>query len=86
MKAQINKSEVMKRAWKIFRGNNPYSYSFSAALCRAWEVEKSNAAYQERKAQKDSAKTDYRQVLSASFEAGCAAYYRNAVQGQYFGD
>lgn len=28
MKTRINKSEVMKRAWKIFRGKNPYSYSF----------------------------------------------------------
>lgn len=43
MKTRINKSEVMKRAWKIFRGKNPYSYSFSAALRRAWFVEKENA-------------------------------------------
>jgi hypothetical protein len=86
MKTRINKSEVMKRAWKIFRGRNPYSYSFSAALRRAWEVEKANAACRVREAQKESAKTAYRPVLSAAFEAGCAAYYRNAVQGQYFGD
>lgn len=30
MKTTISKSAVMTRAWEIFRGNNPYSYSFTA--------------------------------------------------------
>ena len=86
MKTRINKSEVMKRAWKIFRGRNPYSYSFSAALRRAWVVEKANAEYAAREARKETVKSAYSPVMSAEFEAGCTAYYRNAVQGQYFGD
>lgn len=40
MKTQVNKSRLMKRAWAIYKGVNPYSYSFSAALRRAWEVGK----------------------------------------------
>jgi len=86
MKTRINKSEVMKRAWRIYRGRNPYSYSFSAALRRAWEVEKANASYRVSEAQKESKKTAYRPVPGAAFEAGCAAYYRDSRPGQYFGD
>lgn len=33
----------MKRAWKIFRGNSEYSWSFSESLKRAWWVERENA-------------------------------------------
>ena len=28
--SKYNKSQIMKRAWNIYKGNNPYSYSFSA--------------------------------------------------------
>ena len=46
MKATINKSAVMKRAWSIFRGKNrDYNYNFSASLRRAWAVEKESIAY-----------------------------------------
>ena len=45
--SKYNKSQIMKRAWNIYKGNNPYSYSFSAALRRAWEVEKAMIEYNE---------------------------------------
>lgn len=50
--SKYNKSQIMKRAWNIYKGNNPYSYSFSAALRRAWEVEKATIEYNERKAKR----------------------------------
>jgi hypothetical protein len=40
---KIDKSAVMQRAWKIYRGNSEYSWSFSRSLKRAWWVEKENA-------------------------------------------
>ena len=30
--SKYNKSQIMKRAWNIYKGNNPYSYSFQL-LC-----------------------------------------------------
>jgi len=96
MKATINKSNLMKRAWNIFRGNNPYSYSFSAALRRAWEVEKETIAYMERKAAEAAEAARWAAIraerrsnpveVSDSLMAGCAEYYRNAPRGTYFGD
>ena len=86
MKTRINKSEVMKRAWRIYRDRNPYSYSFSSALRQAWEVKKANATYRTSETKRNGSAPAYRPVPGAAFEAGCAAYYRNAVQGQYFGD
>lgn len=52
MKSQVNKSKLMKRAWTIYRGVNPSSYSFSAALRRAWEAEKATLEYEAREARK----------------------------------
>ena len=99
MKTTINKSAVMKRAWNIFRGTNLYSYSFSAALSRAWEVEKANIAYQAQKAKEEAEEAqlevyrsgdEYKSYrasgMSAAYVAGCAAYYANAPRGTYFGD
>jgi hypothetical protein len=96
MKAQINKSQLMKRAWNIFRGNNLYSYSFSAALRRAWEVERANIAWEAKKAAEKArlaayhASDEYKAYkasgMSADFMTGCAAYYANARSGQYMGD
>lgn len=37
---KISRSNVMKRAWSIYRGESFYSGSFSLSLERAWEVEK----------------------------------------------
>lgn len=80
--SKYNKSEVMKRAWTIFKGNTPYSYSFSAALRRAWEVEKANAEYMERKARMAAF------VTPSTLWSGCGTseYYNNARNGQYMGD
>lgn len=80
--SKYNKSEVMKRAWTIFKGNTPYSYSFSAALRRAWEVEKANAEYMERKARMAAF------VTPSTHWSGCGTseYYNNARNGQYMGD
>lgn len=96
MKATINKSQLMKRAWNIFRGNNPYSYSFSAALRRAWEIEKANIAYEAKKATEEAERARIAAYqaerrnnpieVSESFMAGCAAYYANSRPGQYMGD
>ncbi len=49
MKPTINKSQVMKRAWNIYRGHNLYSHSFSASLRRAWWVEKDTIRYEAEK-------------------------------------
>lgn len=99
MKTTISKSAVMTRAWKIFKGNNPYSYSFSAALRRSWEVERANIAYEAKKAAEEAEKArlaayhasdEYKAYkasgMTADFMAGCAAYYANARSGQYVGD
>ncbi|MGI6048872.1 MAG: hypothetical protein ACOYEG_12855 [Petrimonas sp.] len=53
MKTTINKSDLMKRAWAIFRsGHEFYSRSFSLSLQRAWEVEKANLKYRIEEAEK----------------------------------
>ena len=90
--SKYNKSQIMKRAWNIYKGNNPYSYSFSAALRRAWEVEKATLEYEAREARKtaieaeNAARSTRISNASAAWVAGAAAYYSNARPGQYFGD
>ena len=93
MKTQVNKSRLMRRAWAIYKGINPYSYSFSAALRRAWEVEKATIEYEAREARKaaieaenSAARAKRTGNVDASWMAGAAAYYGNARPGQYFGD
>ena len=92
MKTQVNKSRLMKRAWAIYKGVNPYSYSFSAALRRAWEVEKAALEYEAREARKaaieaeNSARAKRTGNVNASWMTGAAASYSNARPGQYFGD
>lgn len=93
MKSQVNKSKLMKRAWTIYRGVNPYSYSFSVALRRAWEVERATLEYEVREARKAAieaenaaARAKQTSVTNVSWMAGAAAYYSNARPGQYFGD
>jgi hypothetical protein len=84
MKMRINKSEVMKRAWKIFKGKNPYSYSFSAALRRAWFVEKENARVNaeriERAASVIPSHGDMPLLDASRYYNGIDSY------GRYFGD
>ena len=90
--SKYNKSQIMKRAWNIYKGNNPYSYSFSAALRRAWEVEKATLEYEAREARKttieaeNAARSTRIGNASVAWAVGAAAYYSNARHGQYFGD
>ena len=97
MKATISKSAVMNRAWNIFRGNNPYSCSFSAALRRAWYVEKETIIYDARKAAEAAEKARLAALreerrnnpieVGDSYMAGCAAYYAAGMGGRiYYGD
>jgi len=88
MKTQVNKSQLMKRAWTIYREsrkrifgvkNSPVTFSY--ALTRAWAVEKANAAV----------KTET--VISSSVftggmlnMAGAANWYMDSRAGTYFGD
>lgn len=51
-KSRYNKSEIMKRAWAIYKsGHSFYSISFSISLGRAWEIAKQNRATEMRKAE-----------------------------------
>lgn len=88
--SKYNKSQIMKRAWNIYKGNNPYSYSFSAALRRAWEVEKAMIEYNERKAKRAAIEAENAAAkakrISNAWTIGCLDYYQNARPGQYFGD
>ena len=90
MKTQVNKSRLMKRAWAIYKGVNPYSYSFSAALRRAWEVEKATIEYNEREAKRAAIEAENTAAkakrISNAWTIGCLDYYQNARPGQYFGD
>ena len=92
MKTQVNKSRLMKMAWTIYKCVNPYSYSFSAALRRAWEVEKAALEYEAREARKtaieaeNAARSTRIGNVNALWMSGAAAYYSNARPGQYFGD
>ena len=83
----------MKRAWNIYKGNNPYSYSFSAALRRAWEVEKAMIEYNEReakraaiKAKNAAAKAVRTSNADTYWTTGAIAYYSNVQSGQYLED
>ncbi len=88
--SKYNKSQIRKRAWNIYKGNNPYSYSFSAALRRAWEVEKAMIKYNEREAKRAAIEAENAAAkakrISNAWTIGCLDYYQNARPGQYFGD
>ena len=101
MKAQINKSQVMKRAWSIFNGKNrDYNYSFSASLRRAWFVEKEALAYEQRKAQEEAEQAEWAErnriareesksqpANDSAYNAGLIEYYRAGMGGRiYYGD
>ena len=52
---KISKSEVMKRAWAIFRsGHAFYSKTFRLALIRAWEIAKANVKAAIQKAKEEA--------------------------------
>lgn len=91
---KINKSDVMKRAWKIFRAKgNPYSYCFSDALERAWYVEKETIAYElrlqaEAEEKARMAERRNKSILddnhTPEFYAGLLNYY--GTPNRYYGD
>lgn len=93
MKTQISKSKVMTRAWNIFRGNNPFSYSFSAALRRAWEVEKATIIYEAKKTE-EVERAEFRKNNPVkesidwynAYNPAISNHYSNAPRGAYFGD
>lgn len=91
MKTKVNKSNLLKRAWNIYRGTSVYSLSFSDSLKRAWEVEKANIAYAERKEQEAAEKINFKSSNVASnwneiMGSYIAEQYANAPAGTYFGD
>lgn len=81
--SKYNKSQIMKRAWNIYKGNNPYSYSFSAALRRAWEVEKAMIEYNEREAKRAAIETENAAAktvrISNAWTIGCPTTTRTPV-------
>ena len=85
----INKSSVMTRAWKIFRGNSEFSYSFSASLKRAWQVEKENASPKVEEVEVIIVQRSVEPVNrnDEAIHAAMFDYYHGAgSQGRYFGD
>lgn len=91
---KISKSNVMKRAWSIFKsGHSFYSLSFSIALTRAWEVEKATIAYNIKKqkeselfeSNKNNSNEMRANVYTASERGALIAYY-NRGSGVYYGD
>lgn len=91
MKSKVNKSNLLKRAWNIYRGTSIYSFSFSDSLKRAWEIEKANIAYTERKEREAAEKINLKSSNVASnwnkiMGSYIADQYANAPAGTYFGD
>lgn len=83
MKTTINKRNVMKRAWMLYRHMNRLYKTFSAALREAWAQEK-RIAIRKQEAAKNAESP--RANADNLMMAGAAAWYRNARPGQYFGD
>lgn len=84
MKPTINKRNVMKRAWMLYKHLHRQYKTFDKALREAWAQEKRIAIRKQEAAAKATesprANTDH------LIMAGAAAWYRNARPGQYFGD
>jgi hypothetical protein len=51
--SKISKSEVMSRAWRIYRSKWNKA-SLSECLCRAWRVEKENVVYRAERTEIES--------------------------------
>ena len=94
----IDKKAVMKRAWKIFKGNSRYSDNFSESLKRAWWVEKENAKqvrvkyeYFCGKLRTEEEMRVIREEMNAprpvvDYSKHIANHYATAPAGTYFGD
>lgn len=84
MKATINKRNVMKRAWMLYKHLHRQYKTFDVALREAWAQEKRIAIRKQEAAVK--ATETLRTNTDHLMMAGAAAWYRNARPGQYFGD
>lgn len=79
MKTKVSKSEVMTKAWSIFKNCRDKFSTFSKALERAWEVVKLNVA--SRTKQREIEESTWVQtgdsshvVWNASSSYGCGRY------------
>lgn len=101
MKTTIDKGQVMRRAWRIYRQKKYTSkFGFRYALIDAWDIEKRNAAYAQRKAEEaaDRAIMAARKAealkerrgadmpIVHDFREALINWYSNAPRGTYFGD
>ena len=89
MKATINKSQLMKRAWGIYRmgqNNRKYRTTFADALRRAWRMEKNAVAMINRVAELPEPTPKVEAPMSA-YDAGLIEYYQAGSGGRiYYGD
>ena len=99
MKATYNKSEIMKKAWQIYKSLS--SYTFGECLKAVWATEKAKvrrAAEKTAKAKRDAEREANSKIQRAEMEAlfkniratdidqGIANYYASARSGQFMGD
>ena len=82
MKTKINKSQLFKMAWSMYKRSisvlgREFCQSFSACLRNAWFKMKAEA----RKAEKEPESV----VFDSAMERGIIEYYRNQ-SGRYCGD
>lgn len=85
---KINKSEVMKKAWEIFKNCRGMFPTFSLALERAWKVVKANVKYRLEQAKEAEMKASYERGKKLNVPFGMvtdsiSSYYEN---GAYSGD
>lgn len=94
MKTTIDKSQLMKRAWEIYRreknaprlgwGRGHGAFEFRTALRMAWKEAKRRAAV---RATSTGGHTRQTFTPNPAFAAGCLDYYASGSNGRtYFGD
>jgi hypothetical protein len=99
MTTQISKSDVMKRAWSIYKNHRNMFPTFSLALTRAWFVEKESLKYRQQQeaiaADEERERIwkvsdEYKTIMAktkALHNAMMYDYYNGAgSQRRYFGD
>lgn len=87
MKATINKSNLMKRAWNIYRTEKASRFcsvyfTFGDALRRAWKIEK-------REAEKNARicnVTPIAPTTGYTLHTAILNHYSNRPAGSYYGD
>ena len=95
MKTKINKSQLFKMAWSMYKRSisvlgREFCQSFSACLRNAWFKMKAEARKAEKEARRlmrklESAQKPESVVFDATMERGITEYYRNQ-SGRYCGD